>query len=438
MVSIKENSEYLLYRIAADQVNESMWFEKGGLSEKFSFSVGFSKHPHLIFTRYFFIYLFRIVENFFVFLRSRHAFYMVFVWQGQELVGHLLGFVPSKVFRLNRDLDKVVEISYTTAPKYRNQGIATFLMKWATLRNAQIGFDTVGFVRVNNGPSRYVFEKFPVQTEEALCVKAWLFHRYYFLETDPDKQKELFRYDQAARKLLDKAPSSDVVEIGSNGMPEYLRSPYLFYEQKIDELVHASCKVLELGAGCGLNTWVLVRTGADVTASDISPNSLVLLKRRIFGAGGQVTTQVADMEALPFEDNAFDVIACAGCLSYGDPVLVNAEIRRVLRPGGLFVCVDSLNHHPIYRFNRWVHYLRGNRSLNTLKRMPGVDRIQAFSTFFSECEVRYFGALTFIFPLLYRLFGAQRTKNISDLFDQAIGVRKSAFRFVVVAKGLVK
>ena len=61
-----------------------------------------------------------------------------------------------------------------------------------------------------------------------------------------------------------------------------------------------------------------------------------------------LTTCLADIECLPFKSNSFDVVVSAGVLSYGIHEVVLNEIHRVLAPGGCFICVDSLNHNPLY------------------------------------------------------------------------------------------
>jgi SAM-dependent methyltransferase len=255
---------------------------------------------------------------------------------------------------------------------------------------------------------------------------------------DNDKLLELQRYDSRAQSRLSEFGAKPAVgEFGAGAMEQYLRAPYIFYEKCVGELIYPRSAVLELGSGSGLHTWALVQTGARVTATDISPSSLKLLAQRIVNAGASVHTQVADMEALPFADASFDVVACAGSLSYGDPLLVDEEIRRVLRPGGLLVCVDSLNHNPIYRFNRWLHYLRGDRTMSTLRRIPDLSRVAALSAGFESVQIRYFGALTFAMPAVVRLFGADRAQVISDYCDQLINVKRSAFKFVLVAKNLM-
>lgn len=256
---------------------------------------------------------------------------------------------------------------------------------------------------------------------------------------DNDKQVELNRYDTSAQLQLDALKSElPVGKFGSSAMVQYLRTPYIYYEKCVRELVGSRDQVLELGSGSGLYTWALVQTGAQVTATDISPNSLRLLHQRIVNIGGSVKTQVADIEALPFADDSFDVVTCAGSLSYGEPAIVDSEIKRVLRPGGFFVCVDSLNHNPIYRLNRRLHYWRGERTKSTLERMPGLPRIETLGAGFTSVNVNYFGALSFAMPALARLCGPKWAQILSDRIDQLIDVKRSAFKFVLVAKGLQK
>jgi ubiquinone/menaquinone biosynthesis C-methylase UbiE len=252
---------------------------------------------------------------------------------------------------------------------------------------------------------------------------------------EQDKLIERARYD--ARAQLQLAGSTMIAEVplGSKTMALFLQSPYLCYEQTISKLIQPSHRVLELGAGTGLHTFALLQTGAQVTASDISPNSLSFLKLQFKNLFDNLKTEVADMENLPFDDSSFDVIASAGSLSYGDPYLVDAEIRRVLRPGGMLICVDSLNHNPVYRLNRWLHYLRGNRSMSTLKRMPNFARIRALGEGFSSVNVRYFGAFSFAMPVVARLFGEDTAQAASARIDHLLGVRRSAFKFVLVAQG---
>lgn len=252
---------------------------------------------------------------------------------------------------------------------------------------------------------------------------------------DHDKQMEMARYDARAKaKLADRLELEERV-LGSQTMPAYLRSPYLVYEAQLAQHLLPAHEVLELGAGAGLHTLALLRTRAHVVASDISPQSLELLRRKLDDGSGQLQTRVADMERTPFGDRSFDVITTAGSLSYGDPRLVDNEIRRLLRPGGALICVDSLNHNPVYRLNRWLHHRRGERSASTLARMPDLARIRALGRGFSHVDVHYFGTLSYAMPVLARFAGENNAWTLSDHIDRLVRARRSAFKFVLVAHG---
>jgi SAM-dependent methyltransferase len=93
-------------------------------------------------------------------------------------------------------------------------------------------------------------------------------------------------------------------------------------------------RVLDAGAGPGRFTLELLRLGAHVTALDISPGQLELLRARV----PDVEAVVGDITDLSrFPDDAFDVTVCfGGPLSYvvdqaGEAL---AELARVTRPGG--------------------------------------------------------------------------------------------------------
>ncbi len=248
-----------------------------------------------------------------------------------------------------------------------------------------------------------------------------------------DKLRERLRYDARSELVLrEGVPGGRLRQDGAAGIEPIYRAPYLYYEGQVRRFVEKGARVLEIGAGSGMHTGVIASTGAAVVATDVSVNSLELLRRRCLP---NVEVVAADMEFLPFRADSFDVVACAGSLSYGGAGPVDAEVRRVLKPGGTFICVDSLNDNAVYRLNRWIGYLRGLRTSRTLRCMPDERRIRAISTSFRESSVCYFGAIAMLTPALARVLGQHSAARISDAFDRLIGTRRSAFKFVLVARG---
>jgi SAM-dependent methyltransferase len=106
----------------------------------------------------------------------------------------------------------------------------------------------------------------------------------------------------------------------------------------LERFVSAGDRVLDAGCGPGRFTLELARLGAQVVAADISPGQLDLHRRYTADIEDAVQDRViADVLALPFADDAFDVTVCyGGAVSYvldRAPEAV-AELARVTRPGG--------------------------------------------------------------------------------------------------------
>ena len=100
--------------------------------------------------------------------------------------------------------------------------------------------------------------------------------------------------------------------------------------------------------------------------------------------------------------------------------------------GGVMIAIDSLNDNPIYRFNRYMHYLKGNRSKSTLMRMPTMSLIDKYTEKFGHAEVKFFGAITWTFPLLSKILSEQAVIKLSNWIDIKFNIRESAFKFVIM------
>jgi ubiquinone/menaquinone biosynthesis C-methylase UbiE len=99
-----------------------------------------------------------------------------------------------------------------------------------------------------------------------------------------------------------------------------------------------SARVLDLGCGAGVLTELLIEDGFRPAAADVSHDMLALARERLkrFPPGGYRIVH-AGVEDLPFEDGEFDIVLCLGVFGYIEDVDgAVAEIRRVLKPGGVF------------------------------------------------------------------------------------------------------
>lgn len=99
--------------------------------------------------------------------------------------------------------------------------------------------------------------------------------------------------------------------------------------------VRAGERVLDVAAGNGNATLAAARRFADVISTDYVPALLDKGRERARAEDLSVRFQVADAEALPFDDESFDVVLSTfGVMFAPDQSRAAREMLRVLRPGG--------------------------------------------------------------------------------------------------------
>ncbi|MBN2848750.1 MAG: class I SAM-dependent methyltransferase, partial [Coriobacteriia bacterium] len=92
---------------------------------------------------------------------------------------------------------------------------------------------------------------------------------------------------------------------------------------------------LDVATGGGHVALALARTGADVTACDLTPEMLDAAGMLLAEHGCEARFVVAEAAALPFDDASFDVVTCRiAAHHFPDAAAFFAEAARVLKPGG--------------------------------------------------------------------------------------------------------
>lgn len=97
-------------------------------------------------------------------------------------------------------------------------------------------------------------------------------------------------------------------------------------------------KALEIGCGIGIFTSLLARSGAEITAVDLSPDLAELARAR--NPAPNVDYRVMNVEELAFPENAFDCVYGSSVLHHLNLAKALPELRRVLKPGGSLVFTE--------------------------------------------------------------------------------------------------
>jgi ubiquinone/menaquinone biosynthesis C-methylase UbiE len=108
-------------------------------------------------------------------------------------------------------------------------------------------------------------------------------------------------------------------------------------------LTAARGRVLELGAGTGLNLELYPLDVSDLTLVEPDPHMVKQLRKRVSGLGSAARVVEAPGEKLPFEDGSFDtVIVTLVLCTVPDPAATLAEVKRVLKPNGQFLFLEHV------------------------------------------------------------------------------------------------
>ena len=120
-------------------------------------------------------------------------------------------------------------------------------------------------------------------------------------------------------------------------------------------------KVLDVGCGTGFATLYLgsILTDGQACGIDLSEGMIKKAKEKI---PGELETKVefrqSGSDNIPYEDGKFDGIICTNSFHhYQNPLKSLSEMKRVLKPGGQLVILDTARNLSLYTW-LWDRYLR--------------------------------------------------------------------------------
>lgn len=106
-----------------------------------------------------------------------------------------------------------------------------------------------------------------------------------------------------------------------------------FYARNVTRFKDSG-RYLEIGAGLGFQAWIATRLGFDeVHCTDLDPDAAAFAAEHF----GLEHFHIGDMDELDLPPDHFDFISCWHCIEHvQDMESFLAEVKRVLKPGGVF------------------------------------------------------------------------------------------------------
>ena len=136
---------------------------------------------------------------------------------------------------------------------------------------------------------------------------------------------------------------------------------YDYMYARIPEVIRGK-EVLELATGPGLLAKQVAPAAKRMIATDYSDGMIAEARKGDYPAN--LSFEIADAMVLPYADNSFDAVLIANALHIvPDPELVLCEIDRVLRPDGLLIAPNFVEHKGTFLSRVWsrILYLAGVR-----------------------------------------------------------------------------
>jgi len=153
------------------------------------------------------------------------------------------------------------------------------------------------------------------------------------------------------------------------------QKPGAEFYQELSSLDLKGLKILEFGCGSGIDALHMTQRGAQVTACDIVPNNILLVKKALEGTNSKAVL----LES--YEDIAqlglFDMVYSNGVLMNIQPdklEYVIAQLKKTLKPSGVFMCMVYTDvYYPYPNAHFEGPYIRGF-SIDQLTELIGLKR----------------------------------------------------------------
>lgn len=153
----------------------------------------------------------------------------------------------------------------------------------------------------------------------------------------------------------------------------------------------AGLRVVDLGAGTGILTELLIRLGTDVTAVEPDAEMRAEFARRL----PSVRLLTGSAEDIPLPDGSADAVLCGQAMHWFDLDRALPEMARVLMPGGVLAGLWNVDDDRVGWVAEVAAMSKAGATLSRSRAIPESDSeqgvLRAGSSWFAPVEEREFG-----------------------------------------------
>ena len=164
---------------------------------------------------------------------------------------------------------------------------------------------------------------------------------------------------------------------------------------------HENPKIIEVGAGTGRYSVTLAKEGHDVTAVELIPHNLEILKSKLDGTEKIKAILGNALDLSAFSDAAFDITMLLGPMYHlyneEDKIKALSEAVRVTKPGGHILVAYCMNEPTIVSYVFWGDNLKTIQDNNMVT--PDWHCISEPKDLFELVRTEDINALNSKFPL---------------------------------------
>ncbi|BCN31280.1 MerR family transcriptional regulator [Anaeromicropila herbilytica] len=261
------------------------------------------------------------------------------------------------------DKEGILKPTYINEVGYRFYTDADFakLQKIQTLKYLGFSLEEIIDLTINDNDYNYITKSFEMQLdlvrqkiEHLQLVEQSIIETSKYVQDkeniDWEHMIHLIQVMNMEKSIIEQYKSASNLKIRIKLHSQYSTNkigwyPWIF--SKLELKPHQ--KVLEIGCGDGEMWRVnenLIPKDVDIKLTDISEGMVNAARESLDHINSNISFQAMDCHEMPFEDGEFDIIIANHVLFYlKDLDKALSEIKRVMKPNGIFICSTYGRNH---------------------------------------------------------------------------------------------